>query len=197
MLKWVAQGESPARRAVLDLLPKEAVGVEIGVWKGDFSAQILKSARPRTLHLVDPWLISDAADKASDAWYGAEKMTQAGMDEIHAQVSQRFAPDIAKGRVVIHRTDAKGALGAMPESSVDYVYVDGDHTYEGVVSDLAEAFRVTKANGFICCDDYLLGAWWKDGVVRAVHELLVSARITVEYKADTQIVLKKLIPKAA
>jgi SAM-dependent methyltransferase len=195
MLKWSAPTESAARKDVLNMLPKEAVGVEIGVWKGDFSAQILKAARPKTLHLVDPWLISDAADRATQAWYGADKISQSGMDDIHAHVTQRFGAELASGRVIIHRADARQALGAMDKETVDYVYVDGDHGYEGVSADLAEAFRVTKPNGFICCDDYLLGAWWKDGVVRAVHELLVSERVTVEYKVDTQIVLKKLSPK--
>jgi SAM-dependent methyltransferase len=195
MLKWSAPTESAARKDVLNMLSKEAVGVEIGVWKGDFSAQILKAARPKTLHLVDPWLISDSADRATQAWYGADKITQSGMDDIHAHVTQRFGAELASGRVIIHRADARQALGAMDKETVDYVYVDGDHGYEGVSADLAEAFRVTKPNGLICCDDYLLGAWWKDGVVRAVHELLVSERVTVEYKVDTQIVLKKLGPK--
>ncbi len=197
MLKWGLQGESAARKTVLDMLPKGAVGVEIGVWKGDFSAQILRAARPSILHLVDPWLVSDAADRSDQAWYGVGKMSQSGMDAICNEVAARFASEIASGQVRLHRADATEALGALEPETVDYVYVDGDHAYEGVVSDLAQAFRVTKANGFICCDDYLLGAWWKDGVVRAVHELLVAERVTVEYKADTQIVLKKLGPKSA
>ena len=197
MLKWNSNSESAARKAVLDMLPKGAVGIEIGVWKGDFSAQILRAARPGTLHLVDPWLVSDAADRSAEAWYGESKISQSGMDAICKQVETRFASEIANGEVRIHRADATVALGALAPDSVDYVYVDGDHGYDGVVSDLAQAFRVTKANGLICCDDYLLGAWWKDGVVRAVHELLVAARVIVEYKADTQIVLKKLGPKVS
>lgn len=192
MLKWLAKGESAARRAVLNILPKNSVGIEIGVWKGDFSAQILKNTEPRALHLVDPWLVSDASDRTSEAWYGADRITQDAMDAIHAQVARRFARERSSGQVEIHRTDAREALGAMDADSVDYVYVDGDHSYEGVSADLAEALRVTKVDGFICCDDYLLGAWWKDGVVRAVHELLASQPVTVYYKANSQIVLRKI-----
>ncbi len=197
MFKWTGNGESVARKRVLDMLPKTAIGIEIGVWKGDFSARILKSAQPKILHLVDPWLVSDAADKSSDAWYGTDKMSQSGMDDICTHVAKRFSSEILTGQVAIHRADSVTALGAMEPASVDYVYVDGDHAYESVVSDLAQAFRVTKANGLICCDDYLLGAWWKDGVVRAVHEMLVAERVTVEFKEETQIVLKKLGPKLA
>ncbi|MFM9976647.1 MAG: class I SAM-dependent methyltransferase [Sphingomonadaceae bacterium] len=192
MLSWLAKGESGARKKVLAMLPKDAAGAEIGVWKGDFSAQLLSATKPRILHLVDPWLVSDAADRADAAWYGADKITQAAMDSIHDQVSARFAQERAKGSVAIHRADARAALGAMAEDSLDYVYVDGDHSYEGVSTDLAEAFRVTKVGGYLCCDDYLLGAWWQDGVVRAVHELLVSKPVVIEFKANTQVVLRKL-----
>jgi hypothetical protein len=192
MLKWLAKGESAARKAVLEMLPKDGVGIEIGVWKGDFSAQILKAARPKALHLVDPWLTSDASDRTTDAWYGADQITQDAMNTIHDQVVHRFGREIESSQVLVHRSDAAHALGSMAESSVDYVYVDGDHSYEGVSADLVEAYRVTKIDGFICCDDYLLGAWWKDGVVRAVHELLASKPVTIHYKANTQVVLRKL-----
>jgi len=192
MLGWLAKSESGARKKVLAMLPRDGAGAEIGVWKGDFSAQLLSVTKPRILHLVDPWLVSDSADRADTAWYGADKITQPAMDAIHDEVSARFAQERSRGVVEIHRADATRALGRMPEATLDYVYVDGDHSYEGVSTDLAEAFRVTKVGGFICCDDYLLGAWWQDGVVRAVHELLVSKPVVIEFKANTQVVLRKL-----
>lgn len=192
MFDWIVKGESAARKKVLDMFPTDAVGAEIGVWKGDFSARILKAAKPRTLHLIDPWLVSDASDRTDQAWYGADRITQSAMDSIHEAVSDRFAREISLGRVKIHRTDSPAALGMMAAETVDYVYVDGDHSYDGVSTDLAEAFRVCKIDGFICCDDYLLGAWWGDGVVRAVHELLVSRPCVLYYKANTQVVIQKL-----
>ncbi|MEM7189627.1 MAG: hypothetical protein AAF439_08445, partial [Pseudomonadota bacterium] len=64
-----------ARRAVLNALPKGAVGAEVGVWKGDFSAEILATAAPACLHLIDPWCVSDAEEHGA-AWYG----TAAGVD---------------------------------------------------------------------------------------------------------------------
>lgn len=191
-MSWFAKGESAARKNVLSMLPKDAVGVEIGVWKGDFSAQILRYGKPRALHLVDPWLTSEAADRTDQAWYGAGQITQEAMDTIQQSVVDRFAGETAAGRVVIHRSDSRQALGNMDADSVDYVYVDGDHSYDGVTTDLAEAFRVTRIDGFLCCDDYLLGAWWKDGVVRAVHELLVAKPVTIHYKSNTQVVLRKV-----
>lgn len=36
----------------------------------------------------------------------------------------------------------------------DYIYIDGDHTYEGVKKDLWEAPRLLAKGGVIICDDY-------------------------------------------
>lgn len=191
MLNMLKPRESDARKALLKMLPHAAVSAEIGVWKGDFSDQILKVAKPQTLHLIDPWLVSDAADRSSEAWYGADKITQAQMDAIHDSVAARFSHDMAAKRVVIHRSDAATALGAMAEASIDFVYIDGDHSYEGVTTDLGQAFRVTKAGGLICCDDYMLGTWWKDGVIRAVHEFVAARPVTIEMKQSSQIVMRK------
>ena len=197
MFQRLTRSDPDARNAVLNALPKGGVGVEIGVWKGDFSARILQAAKPQTLHLIDPWLVSDEADRADEAWYGAGKVSQADMDRIHKQVTERFAQDIAAQRVRIHRAAAAEGMAGLPESSVDFVYVDGDHAYEAVRADLAAAFRATKPGGLICCDDYLLGAWWGDGVVRAVHEFVLERSVIIQAKQAAQIVLRKLSPAMA
>jgi len=177
---------------VLRMLPSDSVGVEVGTWRGDFAARILKTAEPRTLHLVDPWLVSDEEDRADRAWYGTGRVSQREMDEIHDAVVGRFGREIAAGRVVVHREGATTALRSMAPASVDYVYVDGDHSYAAVVADLAESFRVARPGGLICCDDYMLGSWWGDGVVRAVHEFLAAKPVIIEAKAGSQMVIRKL-----
>ena len=39
----------------MHLLPKGSVGVEIGVWEGEFSKNFNHAVQPSCLHLVDPW----------------------------------------------------------------------------------------------------------------------------------------------
>jgi hypothetical protein len=48
-----ALGLAPDERRpfLLEMLPKNSVGAEIGVWKGDFSDRILKALNPKQLHL--------------------------------------------------------------------------------------------------------------------------------------------------
>jgi hypothetical protein len=192
MLKRFLGLDQDNREAVLRALPLGGVGVEIGVWKGEFSRRILKTAKPKTLHLIDPWLVSDEGDRRDEAWYGAQKISQSEMDAIHDRVAAEFGEQIAAKQIFIHRGASRKVLSTFAENGVDFVYVDGDHSYEAVVDDLASALRVTRPGGLIVCDDYLLGAWWGDGVVRAVHEFLARAAVIVEAKLETQMVMRKL-----
>ncbi|MDJ0634304.1 MAG: hypothetical protein QNJ34_14035 [Xenococcaceae cyanobacterium MO_188.B29] len=42
------------RQFLLERLPKNSVGAEIGVHLGDFSEKILEIVKPNKLHLIDP-----------------------------------------------------------------------------------------------------------------------------------------------
>jgi len=46
------------------------------------------------------------------------------------------------------------AADHFPNSFFDYVYIDGDHSYEGVTRDLASYFPKIKIGGLILGDDY-------------------------------------------
>ena len=179
-----------ARRAVLKLLPKGGIGAELGVWKGAFSDALLTIAQPRLLHLVDPW--QQNMDPAyDDALYGA-RMDES-MDAIHADVCARFARQIADGTVRIHRMTSHAALSAMPADSLDYVYIDGDHSFAAVRSDLDFALDTVRPGGLICLDDYRMDKWWGDGVIRAVNQALGAHPdgLVAVFCANTQFVLRK------
>jgi hypothetical protein len=42
-------------------------------------------------------------------------------------------------------------------SKIDYVFLDGGHTYETVKNDLECCLDVIRSNGTILCDDYNFG----------------------------------------
>lgn len=178
-----------ARATLLQNLPKRGVGVEIGVWKGQFSLKILRQARPKHLHLVDPWLAM-AGETYQEAWYGPQ-VTQSTMDEHCQSVRERFAKQINSGIVTVHRAGSTEILRSFAEESIDFVYIDGDHTYDGALADLRDAFRVVKPGGFICGDDYNLGNWWKDDVVRAVHDFLAESSVYVHLLLASQFMIRK------
>jgi len=179
-----------ARALVAKLLPKGGVGAEIGVWKGDFSEKILQVAEPKLLHLIDPWILVDDADHAP-AWYSSEH----GLDieQIYASVQSRFTEEVVRGQIQIHRKSSADALNAMPDDSLDFVYIDGDHAYDGVRADLEMSVAKTRPGGLICVDDHMLGKWWEDGVVRAVNEVLgkYPRGLMLQFAANSQVVIRK------
>jgi hypothetical protein len=69
--------------------------------------------------------------------------------------------------VKLHQADTVAWLAAQPTSSLDWGYLDSDHSYQHVRRELCQAMRVVRASGWICGHDYaaVLG-----GVVAAVDE---------------------------
>ena len=83
-----------------------------------------------------------------------------------------------------------GEAASFPDESLDWVYIDADHAYEGVKRDLEAYFRVVKPGGFIAGDDYgHVDRWFGDGVRQAVDEFAGRcAELTV---IGTQFLLRK------
>jgi predicted O-methyltransferase YrrM len=73
----------------------------------------------------------------------------------------------------------------------DYIYIDGDHTYEGVKKDLDQASRLLAKGGQIICDDYGNAQSIRDAVADfcAEHQFIASGPI--ERNANGAVVLCK------
>ena len=183
-------GYGGARFRALRALPKGAVGAEIGVHLGDFSHCILDIARPRKLYLIDPWKLFDG-DEYEESWYG-KKVTQETMDQRHRSVCERFENQITKGKVEVIRALSREGLKKIEDDSLDFVYVDGDHSYEGAKADLELSLIKLKVGGLITGDDYGPGNWWEGGVKRAVDELGWNNSVKLLWIENTQFVFEKI-----
>lgn len=178
------------RQSVLDLFKKGGHGAEIGVFMGGFSRRIIKHAKPKKLYMIDPWKNMD--DPGLDkAWYKAG--SDFDMEAIHDEVVTAFAKRAARGQVEILRGTTADRIGDIPDDSLDYVYIDGDHRYEGVRLDLMLSLPKVKTGGLIAVDDHVQGYWWKDGVVRAVNETLGDHAGSLQIIAchENQVVLRR------
>ena len=77
-------------------------------------------------------------------------------------------------------------MGELPDRSFDFIYIDGDHSYAGVVRDLEQAGRKIKDDGWIVCNDYTLYSPLeksKYGVYRAVNEFCLRHNFEIRYLA--------------
>lgn len=134
------------RREMLSLVPQRGVVAEIGVFEGQFSKDIFDVCRPRELVLIDIWapgpMVSADVDGHNRRVYdGAdlEKTTRARMESLEGV------------RIV---KSPSSVLETFPEGSFDMIYIDADHSYEGVMVDLANAAKVIKDGGLIMGHDY-------------------------------------------
>jgi hypothetical protein len=175
------------RRWLLEQMPRDSVCAEIGVWKGDFSAAIVAVVRPAMLHLIDPWL-SAGRQELEGVWYDRP---QTAMDTIHDRVRGRFAREIAAGTVKLHRAPSAEAAHELADESLDWVYIDGDHTYPGVRGDIEAYAAKVRPGGFVCGDDYVVGGRFSSGVKRAVDEALANGLLTKVEIRDGQFILRR------
>jgi hypothetical protein len=175
------------RAVLLERLPKSAVCAEIGVWKGNFSQMILRLAKPRELHLVDPWLF--IPEYPGRRYGGQTARSQDDMDEIFAAVASKFRD---RPQVTLHRMTSGEATKEFSDNYFDWVYVDGDHSYEAVISDLRNWWPKIRPGGWLAGDDYR----WRDekknlSVKTAVEEFAGETGVRVEVISEMQFLIEK------
>jgi SAM-dependent methyltransferase len=173
-----------SREELLRIFPKGAVGAEIGVAEGTFSAAILEAAEPGQLHLIDPWSFLETGpdllrgrghlaevDRAGAGKFGAPASVPEG-DGKYAEVVARFE---GEPRVHIHRQYSYKTAGSFPDQFFDFVYIDGDHHYEFVLRDLEDFAAKLKPGGLMFGHDFFEDAFARQehyGVVDAVNAFL-------------------------
>jgi Methyltransferase domain len=155
------------RGRLLQHIPKGGVGAEIGVWEGQFSHRILEICEPATLHLIDPWLYMP---EFGNTGFGRKKNEDL-MEVKYQGVVDAFKDD---ARVKIHRATSEAALDALPDGSLDWVYIDGNHNDPYVTNDLALCLRKVKPNGIITGDDFNWQAEASGAPVKHAVEKLVA-----------------------
>ena len=57
-------------------------------------------------------------------------------------------------RVKIHRATSQEALARLPDNTLDWVYIDGNHNEPYINDDLAACLKKVRNNGIITGDDY-------------------------------------------
>lgn len=142
------------------------VGAEIGVFAGELSSRLL--ARPDlTLYLVDSWTSEHAEQYAKSGDFHAT-LNQMQQDRVY-QMTQAVV-GFAGERAKILRQDSREAAKAIPDASLDFVFIDADHSYEGCKADIDAWLPKIKPGGFISGHDYENTDFPKFGVKRAVDE---------------------------
>jgi hypothetical protein len=161
------------REQLLQLLPKGGECAEIGVAKGAFSRAILDAVKPRKLHLIDPWEHQTREDYDTDG----NNADDGEQEARHREVLAQFASEIDDGVVEVHRRYSQDAAARFHDGQLDWIYIDGLHSYDGVRADLECYKSKLKPDGLILGHDYtnhVRAQQMKFGVVEAVNEFVLQ-----------------------
>lgn len=158
------------RAKLIELLPENLEIAEIGVARGEFSRQILDGCKPRRLRLIDAWTHQNAAHLSQDT----NNPGQDEQDGRYIHVLKEFAPEIASGRVLVDRAFSHVAAERIEDRSLDLVYIDGDHSYDGVTRDLSCYAPKIAPGGLIMGHDYTYHPRVEFGVVKAVNDFVLA-----------------------
>jgi predicted O-methyltransferase YrrM len=132
-------------------LPTRGIVAEVGTDTGDFAEAILRFSNPRELHLIDASLANLRR--------------------------RRFAAALERGTLHLHEADSVQALRTFADRYFDWIYIDANHSYEGVSRDLEEAKKKVKEDGLLVLNDYIFWShreFMTYGVVQAVHEFCLA-----------------------
>lgn len=134
------------------LLPPNAVCVEIGSYIGASSLVIAKGLWHKgMLHCIDPW-INDAMSEGN--WDTYEEFM--------------YNTRSVRKRIVLHRAFSYDAVNEFKNDSVDFIFIDGDHSYDAVKRDVINWLPKVKSGGVIAMHD--IG--WDCGVLPVINELV-------------------------
>jgi hypothetical protein len=128
---------------------KPRTALEVGVWKGEFAAHMLR-ATPSIIryYMIDPWRRLDHWNKPLNT-----------EDLEHAYQEALRATAFAKEKIEVLRGTTAERFDQIPDNSLDLIYVDGDHTLRGVAIDLVCIYSKLKPGGFLGGDDFWPNIW--------------------------------------
>jgi hypothetical protein len=129
-------------------------GAELGVWYGKTFFRLLENLPWLTMIGVDNW----SRVKPAPTHHVDQRKNRA---DVYEQAGQ-YGP-----RARIIEADMSEASLMIPDESLDFIFIDGDHSYNAAKKDIQLWMPKIKKTGWITGHDYL----WPS-VKRAVDELL-------------------------
>jgi len=134
--------------------------VEIGQRVGNNAEIMLKETDIKELYLVDPYLpyIDDSKEQSLVINQELQNKFKKGMLHRLCHFGDRIS---------ILNTTSQKASTLFDDKTFDYIYIDGDHSYEQALNDIKVWFPKVKDNGIVAGHDFKESF---PGVVKAVVE---------------------------
>lgn len=129
------------------------LGAEIGVFSGEYSMTLCKANPDLKLYCIDAWGIGDP-----------------GGYRIHFKAFKEAVINLKPFNTVLLRMTSMDALIKFEDESLDFVYIDSNHHYNGIKEDIEGWTPKVRKRGIVSGHDYCLVPQRGVGVKRAVDE---------------------------
>jgi predicted O-methyltransferase YrrM len=147
-------------QTLVNQVPDDGIFVEGGALLGKSSTYLCDLAKDRiNIYIVDAWNYSKEELKKN-------KLTT------EADVYQMFIENMGDRKFTPIRKESIEASKDFEDESCDVIFIDMDHSYEGVKQDLIHWFPKLKKGGYIAGHDR---DW--EGVSRAIHEFFPNEKL--------------------
>ena len=126
------------------------IGAEIGTRKGEYAMALCKANPDLHLYCVDPWM--------------AYSHIRQDVQDVMYDVAMK---NLEPYRITVIRKTSMDALADFADHSLDFVFIDGNHTFDFVCPDIIFWSYKVKHGGIIAAHDYMPGTW--HGVMQAIN----------------------------
>jgi Methyltransferase domain len=128
--------------------------MEVGVWKGEYAETVLQQCDSiRQYYMLDPWA-------TLPDWNKPFNVAPQQFDEVYEEAMRRT--DFAAQKRIILRGRTKEVIDKLPDNTLDFAYIDGDHTLRGITIDLIKVLPKIRDGGLIGGDDFTNTPWQHD-----------------------------------
>lgn len=133
-------GKRPFILFLKELGRKNLVGVEIGVARGDNALSILHKLDMKRLYLIDNYLQGNAVEKYENY-------------DINKRIAIARLGHRRNVQFVFEASTSTAAKIVVPPN-LDFVYIDGDHSFIGCLEDIKTYWKKVKSGGYIGGHDF-------------------------------------------
>ena len=129
---------------------KKLVIAEIGVWKGAFCKFMLKRCGHSIskYYLIDPW-------RHLDEWNKPYNIINDKFEKIYKKLMKELENTGKMNKIRILRGTTSEVIDKIKDSELDLIYIDGDHTFNGITNDLKLCIPKVSKNGIVGGDDFV------------------------------------------
>jgi hypothetical protein len=155
--------------------------LEICVFKGDFLNFIITNCNVGSIDAVD---LFEGVTCSGDA--DGNNVINYDVGRSYNELCERYKDTSS---IRLHKMRSDIFLSLQEDNTYDIIYIDGDHSYEGVKSDLLSAYNKIKNGGYIMGHDYEMNMIkarisYDFGVKKAVDEFCITYNQTIIAKGN-------------